>query len=59
MLWGGENWTNLGKFQHSAVDRIEFSPNEKYLTTVSFRESEEVNMKIFKNHLLKILQFKI
>lgn len=32
-LWGGEEFDKLGRFGHSDVKVIEFSPNEKYLIT--------------------------
>ena len=44
MLWGGEKWIDMGRFQHTDVDRIEFSPCERYLVTLSefFKDTEEV-----------------
>lgn len=33
--WGGENFESMSKFMHSQVRLIDFSPNEKYLVTLS------------------------
>jgi len=43
-LWAGENWVDMGrKFQHSKVERIEFSPCERFLVTLSpsFKDTDE------------------
>ncbi|KAH3756057.1 eukaryotic translation initiation factor 3B [Pelomyxa schiedti] len=37
-LWGGESWEKLGRFAHADVKVIDFSPNEKYLLTVTSKE---------------------
>ncbi|KAG8932068.1 Translation initiation factor 3 subunit b [Tulasnella sp. 419] len=34
-LWGGESWSDLGRFAHPLVKLIDFSPNENYLVTWS------------------------
>merc|ERR1712038_535925 len=39
-LWGGEDFEKLGRFSHSQVKVIEFSPNEKYLITCNGKAQE-------------------
>ncbi|XP_054160454.1 eukaryotic translation initiation factor 3 subunit B-like [Oppia nitens] len=34
-LWGGEDFTQLARFAHDSVNLIDFSPCEKYITTLS------------------------
>ncbi|ANB11070.1 Prt1p [Sugiyamaella lignohabitans] len=34
-LWGGDSWNRLGRFAHNDVRLIDFSPNEKYLISLS------------------------
>ncbi|KAI8996091.1 eukaryotic translation initiation factor eIF2A-domain-containing protein [Gaertneriomyces semiglobifer] len=34
-LWGGPSWTQMARFPHPNVKLIDFSPNEKYITTWS------------------------
>lgn len=36
-LWGGPSWSRQKRFAHPGVNLIDFSPNEKYLTTWSHR----------------------
>jgi translation initiation factor 3 subunit B len=36
-LWGGPSWTRQMRFAHPFVNLVDFSPNEKYLTTWSNR----------------------
>lgn len=36
-LWGGPSWSRMQRFQHPGVNLVDFSPNEKYLTTWSNR----------------------
>jgi translation initiation factor 3 subunit B len=43
ILWGGPNWSRLHRFQHKNVFRIEFSPCEKYLITVSRQQDNKHN----------------
>ncbi|KAJ3011033.1 Translation initiation factor 3 subunit b [Thoreauomyces humboldtii] len=35
VLWGGPTWTKINRFAHPNVKLIDFSPNEKYVTTWS------------------------
>ncbi|KAI8818548.1 eukaryotic translation initiation factor eIF2A-domain-containing protein [Fimicolochytrium jonesii] len=35
VLWGGPTWGRINKFEHHNVKLIDFSPNEKYVTTWS------------------------
>ncbi len=35
MLWGGKSWSRFGRFDHSDVKFICFSPEETYLVTMS------------------------
>eukprot|EP01097_Dermamoeba_algensis_P008409 TRINITY_DN5604_c0_g2_i5.p1 TRINITY_DN5604_c0_g2~~TRINITY_DN5604_c0_g2_i5.p1 ORF type:complete len:575 (-),score=99.34 TRINITY_DN5604_c0_g2_i5:401-2125(-) len=35
ILWGGNSWNKVIRFQHPGVKLIEFSPREKYLVTYS------------------------
>ncbi|TPX71053.1 hypothetical protein SpCBS45565_g01197 [Spizellomyces sp. 'palustris'] len=35
VLWGGPSWSKIVRFPHTNVKLIDFSPNEKYLTTWS------------------------
>ncbi|KAJ3040110.1 Translation initiation factor 3 subunit b [Rhizophlyctis rosea] len=35
VLWGGPSWNKIVRFAHPNVKLIDFSPNEKYLTTWS------------------------
>ncbi|QDS67644.1 Translation initiation factor 3 subunit b [Venturia effusa] len=44
-LWGGKSWTRLHRFPHPGVNLVDFSPNEKYVTTWSHRA-----MQIDENH---------
>ena len=39
-LWGGKSWSRQTRFPHPYVDLVDFSPNEKYLCTWSFRPIE-------------------
>ena len=39
-LWGGPSWHRLERFPHPAVELIDFSPNEKYLCTWSYKPIE-------------------
>ncbi|KAJ3157787.1 Translation initiation factor 3 subunit b [Geranomyces variabilis] len=34
-LWGGPTWSKINRFAHPNVKLIDFSPNEKYITTWS------------------------
>jgi translation initiation factor 3 subunit B len=34
-IWGGASWAGLGKFPHSDVRMVDFSPNENFLVTWS------------------------
>jgi translation initiation factor 3 subunit B len=36
-LWGGPNWSRQKRFMHPGVNLVDFSPNERYLTTWSHR----------------------
>lgn len=44
-LWGGKSWTRHKRFPHPGVNLVDFSPNEKYVTTWSHRA-----MQIDENH---------
>ena len=35
VLWGGPSWKKVVRFEHPNVKLIDFSPNEKYITTWS------------------------
>lgn len=37
MIWGGASWGRLKRFPHPGVNLIDFSPNEKYITTWSHK----------------------
>lgn len=39
-LWGGQSWSRQTRFPHPYVDLVDFSPNENYLCTWSFRPIE-------------------
>lgn len=39
-LWGGPSWTRQTRFPHPSCNLIDFSPNEKYITTWSFKPIE-------------------
>lgn len=39
-LWGGPQWTRQTRFPHPQADLIDFSPNEKYICTWSFKAIE-------------------
>ena len=39
-LWGGPSWSRQTRFPHPYVDLVDFSPNERYLCTWSFRPIE-------------------
>ena len=39
-LWGGANWTRQTRFPHPNCNLIDFSPQEKYVTTWSFKPIE-------------------
>jgi translation initiation factor 3 subunit B len=36
-LWGGPGWSRQKRFMHPGVNLVDFSPNERYLTTWSHR----------------------
>ncbi|KAF2499645.1 eukaryotic translation initiation factor-like protein 3 subunit B [Lophium mytilinum] len=36
-LWGGKAWSRQKRFAHPGVNLVDFSPNEKYLTTWSHK----------------------
>lgn len=36
-LWGGKSWSRQRRFAHPGVNLVDYSPNEKYLTTWSHR----------------------
>ncbi|QIX00272.1 hypothetical protein AMS68_005789 [Peltaster fructicola] len=36
-LWGGPNWSRQKRFMHPGVNLVDFSPDEKYITTWSHR----------------------
>jgi translation initiation factor 3 subunit B len=36
-LWGGPNWSRQKRFMHPGVNLVDFSPDERYLTTWSHR----------------------
>ncbi|KAK3057725.1 Translation initiation factor 3 subunit b, partial [Coniosporium uncinatum] len=36
-LWGGRSWSRQKRFAHPGVNLVDYSPNEKYLTTWSHR----------------------
>merc|ERR1711939_1276337 len=36
-LWGGANWSRQKRFMHPGVNLVDFSPDERYLTTWSHR----------------------
>jgi len=42
-LWGGEDFHQISKFAHPGVQFIQFSPNEKYLVTLSPNVSNSEN----------------
>ncbi|KAK3691692.1 Translation initiation factor 3 subunit b [Vermiconidia calcicola] len=39
-LWGGQNWSRQKRFMHPGVNLVDFSPDERYLTTWSHRAME-------------------
>ena len=39
-LWGGPSWSRQTRFPHPGVDLIDFSPNEQYICTWSFKPLE-------------------
>lgn len=41
VLWGGPEWTKIKRFRHSYVSLIAFSPDEKYLVTLSGALAEQ------------------
>lgn len=43
VLWGGDNFEKLGRFSHSGVKVIDFSPGEKYLVTCNMEEKKRKN----------------
>lgn len=45
ILWGGEKWTKIVRFQHPGVKLIQFSPQENYLVTLSSSFAETDNTK--------------
>jgi len=45
-LWGGETWASLKVFAHPDVERIEYSPDESYLVTVSRTSPNRVTHKV-------------
>lgn len=40
VLWGGDDFEKLGRFMHSRVNTIQFSPSEKYLVTSNGQDRE-------------------
>lgn len=36
-LWGGPNWSRQKRFMHPGVNLVDFSPDERYMTTWSHR----------------------
>lgn len=36
-LWGGQSWLRQRRFMHPGVDLVDFSPDQRYLTTWSHR----------------------
>ena len=36
-LWGGANWSRQKRFMHPGVNLVDFSPDERYMTTWSHR----------------------
>lgn len=36
-LWGGEKWSRQKRFMHPGVNLVDFSPDERYITTWSHR----------------------
>ncbi|KAH9844435.1 Eukaryotic translation initiation factor 3 subunit B [Teratosphaeria destructans] len=36
-LWGGQNWSRQKRFMHPGVNLVDFSPDERYITTWSHR----------------------
>jgi len=44
-LWGGPSWSRIVRFQHPAVEVVEFSPQENYLVTFSPQFVEKDNAK--------------
>ncbi|CAA7017463.1 unnamed protein product [Microthlaspi erraticum] len=46
-LWGGaDTFSRLMRYQHEMVNRVDFSPGEKYLVTYNY-SPEQVEMKVF------------
>ena len=39
-LWAGASWSRLARFPHPGCNVLEFSPNEKYIITWSFKPIE-------------------
>ena len=39
-LWGGPNWSRQKRFMHPGVNLVDFSPDERYVTTWSHRALE-------------------
>jgi translation initiation factor 3 subunit B len=39
-LWGGPSWTRQTRFPHPQANMVDFSPNEKYVCTWSFKPIE-------------------
>jgi translation initiation factor 3 subunit B len=39
-LWGGQNWSRQKRFMHPNVNLVDFSPDEKYITTWSHKPME-------------------
>ncbi|KJX92080.1 eukaryotic translation initiation factor 3 subunit B like protein [Zymoseptoria brevis] len=39
-LWGGPNWSRQKRFMHPGVNLVDFSPDERYITTWSHRPME-------------------
>eukprot|EP01084_Bolivina_argentea_P042757 78825_1 len=42
-LWGGPKWKSLQKLAHDRVDKMSFSPNEKFLTTCNSASYQSSN----------------
>ncbi|KAF2166445.1 hypothetical protein M409DRAFT_66515 [Zasmidium cellare ATCC 36951] len=39
-LWGGQNWSRQKRFMHPGVNLVDFSPDERFLTTWSHKPME-------------------
>jgi translation initiation factor 3 subunit B len=49
-LWGGKAWSRQKRFSHPGVNLVDFSPNEKYITTWSHRP-----LQVDENHPVPLL----